>query len=131
MAAVSQPLSRSPFRGESRAFNSQPIKSIPILPSAAAHTTHPPETMDISGQQQHSVPVAAMAPPLLQNLNSDRASEHYALAQGDSQHSSASGGLLQQLGAAAAAQQPKVVQTAFIHKLYKCVGVALEDTYAH
>ncbi|KAK0775471.1 Flocculation suppression protein [Friedmanniomyces endolithicus] len=118
MAAVSQPLSRSPFRGESRAFNSQPIKSIPILPSAAAHTTHPPETMDISGQQQHSVPVAAMAPPLLQNLNGDRAAEHYALAQGDSQHSPASGGLLQPLGAAAAAQQPKVVQTAFIHKLY-------------
>ncbi|KAK0345942.1 Flocculation suppression protein [Friedmanniomyces endolithicus] len=118
MAAVSQPLSRSPFRGESRAFNSQPIKSIPILPSAAAHTTHPPETMDISGQQQHSVPVAAMAPPLLQSLNGDRGLEHYALAQGDSQHSPASGGLLQPLGAAAVAQQPKVVQTAFIHKLY-------------
>ena len=28
------------------------------------------------------------------------------------------------VGAAAAAQQPKVVQTAFIHKLYKCVSVS-------
>ena len=27
--------------------------------------------------------------------------------------------------AAAAAQQPKVVQTAFIHKLYKCVGTSI------
>ncbi|KAK1073505.1 Flocculation suppression protein [Friedmanniomyces endolithicus] len=130
MAAVSQPLSRSPFRGESRAFNSQPIKSIPILPSAAAHTTHPPETMDISGQQQHSVPVAAMAPPLLQSLNGDRGLEHYALAQGDSQHSPASGGLLQPLGAAAVAQQPKVVQTAFIHKLYNvCRSKSISTCY--
>lgn len=39
-------------------------------------------------------------------------------ANGDNQsHLSASGG--QAIGAAAAAQQPKVVQTAFIHKLYK------------
>ncbi|KAK0926470.1 Flocculation suppression protein [Friedmanniomyces endolithicus] len=74
--------------------------------------------MDISGQQQLSVPVAAMAPPLLQSINGDRAPDHYGLAQGDSQQSPASGGLLQPLGAAAAAQQPKVVQTAFIHKLY-------------
>lgn len=39
-------------------------------------------------------------------------------ANGDNQsHLNASGG--QTIGAAAAAQQPKVVQTAFIHKLYK------------
>lgn len=28
------------------------------------------------------------------------------------------------VGAAAAAQQPKVVQTAFIHKLYKCAFIS-------
>lgn len=37
----------------------------------------------------------------------------------------------QAMGAAAAGQQPKIVQTAFIHKLYKCVplfGLPAEST---
>lgn len=35
----------------------------------------------------------------------------------------------QLVGAAAAAQQPKVVQTAFIHKLYKSVLIASRARY--
>ncbi|TKA67661.1 hypothetical protein B0A55_08144 [Friedmanniomyces simplex] len=59
-----------------------------------------------------------MAPPTLQSPNGERAPEHYASTQSDSQHQPTNGGLIQPVGAAAAAQQPKVVQTAFIHKLY-------------
>lgn len=39
----------------------------------------------------------------------------------DSGNTSPNGNSAPAVGAAAAAQQPKVVQTAFIHKLYKCV----------
>lgn len=38
---------------------------------------------------------------------------------GQSPQQASNGGPSQPTGAAAAAQQPKVVQTAFIHKLYK------------
>ncbi|KAK5731581.1 Flocculation suppression protein [Elasticomyces elasticus] len=119
MAAVSQPLSRSPFQGESRGFSTQPIKSIPILPSAAAHNSHSTEAMDVGNQHQHLAPAAQMAPPAIQSPNGERAPEHYASGSGDQQlHPPANGGHLLPVGAAAAAQQPKVVQTAFIHKLY-------------
>jgi hypothetical protein len=42
----------------------------------------------------------------------------------DHLHPTTNGGSGQPVGAAAAAQQPKVVQTAFIHKLYKLVHSA-------
>lgn len=59
--------------------------------------------------------LAPMGPPALSSPNGDR--------QTSSQETETpmNGGSGQAVGAAAAAQQPKVVQTAFIHKLYKCV----------
>ena len=66
-----------------------------------------------------------MAPPALSSPHSERPGDHAQGAHNEQQqsqnsqtHSSANGGG-QPVGAAAAAQQPKVVQTAFIHKLYK------------
>ncbi|KAK3113204.1 Flocculation suppression protein [Teratosphaeriaceae sp. CCFEE 6253] len=120
MAAVSQPLSRSPFQPEARGFGSQPIKSIPILPSAAAQTTPMAQAMDTSGAQQQQAPAATMAPPLLHSPNGERAvDQHYAGPQHDQQLQTLNGGHAQHpVGAAAAVQQPKIVQTAFIHKLY-------------
>ncbi|KAK4570531.1 Flocculation suppression protein [Recurvomyces mirabilis] len=128
MAAVG--LTRSPFQGESHSFHSQQIKSIPILPSAAAHTTHtvPPfDAMDVSPrqQQQQSAPTASMAPPSSDNASGDKTSKAYPSTPSEQhQHlpvrqTTTNGIAVQPVGAAAAAQQPKVVQTAFIHKLYK------------
>lgn len=60
----------------------------------------------------------SMGPPSTAALSGDEINEATPTAQGDQQHN-VNGGTSQPVGAAAAAQQPKVVQTAFIHKLYK------------
>lgn len=62
--------------------------------------------MDVNQSQS-----AAMGPPST-SPNGDKSRED---------HDDANGSGSQPTGAAAAAQQPKVVQTAFIHKLYKFV----------
>ena len=66
-------------------------------------------------QQSHTT---SMGPPLL-SPNGERLGEQQHLehqpGSSNGHHASQS----QPVGAAAAAQQPKVVQTAFIHKLYK------------
>lgn len=61
-------------------------------------------------------PVVSMGPPGLSSPTVDRHNEHL-----EQQHTT-NGGSNQPVGAAAAAQQPKIVQTAFIHKLYKSVA---------
>lgn len=124
MAAVGRPLSQSPFQGEPHPFGRNTIKSIPILPSAAADTARGGEAMDVN---QHQPALASsMAPPALSSPNGDRPPEHHAQPGGDQQqqqqHLTTNGGPPQPIGAAAAAQQPKVIQTAFIHKLYKSVS---------
>jgi len=73
--------------------------------------------MDISQPQ-----AAPMGPPQ-SSPNGERHSEqNQAEHQGQNGQNGASGQLV---GAAAAAQQPKVVQTAFIHKLYKSVSCSI------
>ena len=62
-----------------------------------------------------------MGPPVHGSPNGDRNSEQLGSVQNDQMHHATNGGTTQAVGAAAAAQQPKVVQTAFIHKLYKSV----------
>lgn len=113
MASVGEPLNRSPFANNSQGFNPHLAKSIPILPSSAASATSPGDPMDTS--QNHTPP---MGPPVHSSPNGDRMSEQPG---SDPQHQTSNGGSNQPVGAAAAAQQPKVVQTAFIHKLYKSV----------
>ena len=61
---------------------------------------------------------SSMGPPILNSPNGDRTNEPSQHGHGEQQQSTI-GGVNQPVGAAAAAQQPKVVQTAFIHKLYK------------
>lgn len=59
-----------------------------------------------------------MAPPTSSGPAGDEATETASVAQHEAP-TSTNGATNQPIGAAAAAQQPKVVQTAFIHKLYK------------
>lgn len=65
----------------------------------------------------HHMP--SMGPPVMSSPNGDRVHEQGLAGQTELQQQTANGGPSQPVGAAAAAQQPKVVQTAFIHKLYK------------
>lgn len=70
--------------------------------------------MDVSHSQGSS-----MGPPQ-SSPNGERQAEHQQNEQsGQNGQNGQNGGSSQLVGAAAAAQQPKVVQTAFIHKLYK------------
>lgn len=134
MAAVSPPFSRSPFQGETHSYRNHPLKDLPILPSAAAHTIPTVHAMDVSGGQQQA-PTALMAPPRINSPsaspNGERQTQSIPTSQGDQQQPQQQGQTQAQaplqgsnappqpIGAAAAAQQPKVVQTAFIHKLYR------------
>lgn len=112
MASVSEPLRRSPF--ESKAFRPPTTRTLPILSSTSATANRSGDKMDVSQPQ-----VAPMGPPQ-SSPNGERQSEqHQSEHSGQNGQNGASGQLV---GAAAAAQQPKVVQTAFIHKLYKSVS---------
>lgn len=99
-------------------------KSIPILPSASSNSTAttvprrspPRDPMDTTPSQ-----VPSMGPPALNNTQAERNGATQQ-TNGDADTNGVSNGApAPAIGAAAAAQQPKVVQTAFIHKLYKCV----------
>ena len=100
---------------ESRSFRPPTTRTLPILSSSSANANRSsPDKMDVSQPQ-----VAPMGPPQ-SSPNGERHSEqNQAEHQGQNGQNGASGQLV---GAAAAAQQPKVVQTAFIHKLYKSVS---------
>lgn len=123
MASVGQPF-RSPFASEQREYDSHYSKPIPILPSITASGPNDNDPMDVSQPPTGSMgPPATSSPP-----HAERSGEQSQGAQNEQnhgqnqQHSSVNGGgsgASQPVGAAAAAQQPKVVQTAFIHKLYK------------
>jgi hypothetical protein len=101
---------------ESRSFRPPTTRTLPILSSSSANANRAsPDKMDVSQPPQ----VAPMGPPQ-SSPNGERQSEqNQAEHQGQNGQNGASGQLV---GAAAAAQQPKVVQTAFIHKLYKLVS---------
>lgn len=94
-------------------------KSIPILTSStSANLTPPRDPMDITPS---SVP--SMGPPVLSSPVGDRnGAAQEQPANGETENKTPNGNTPSApVGAAAAASQPKVVQTAFIHKLYKCV----------
>ncbi|KAI5360810.1 Putative Heat shock factor (HSF)-type, DNA-binding, Heat shock transcription factor family [Septoria linicola] len=104
MASIQQPLRRDPFQSQPSTYHSNVPKSIPILPSASLQPRGDP--MDVNQSQS-----GPMGPPST-SPNGDKSREQ------QQDHDDANGSNLQPTGAAAAAQQPKVVQTAFIHKLY-------------
>lgn len=82
--------------------------------------------MEVNTQTQSS-----MGPPL-SSPNGDRTQDQQQQGgQSTEQHAPTNGGPSHPVGAAAAAQQPKVVQTAFIHKLYKYVYLVTWRAFPH
>lgn len=71
---------------------------------------HTPDPMDVT-------PSTNMGPPAQSSPVTDR-NPNSQLSASDNEPTTNGAGATS-VGAAAAAQQPKVVQTAFIHKLYK------------
>ncbi|KAF2097579.1 hypothetical protein NA57DRAFT_41718 [Rhizodiscina lignyota] len=105
-----EPMRRSPFSADPHAPNIH--KSIPILPSTAAPSLAPGDPMDITPPSS-----VAMGPPAQGAPGADRSGPS-ASGSSESEPPTTNGSSAPAVGAAAAAQQPKVVQTAFIHKLY-------------
>ncbi|RDI88663.1 hypothetical protein Vi05172_g1035 [Venturia inaequalis] len=117
MATTTESLHRGPFDTGSDHYATSRHKSIPIHPSSSAspHMSST-EPMDVAP----AAPTATMGPPLLNSPVAERQTSN-----GSSEPTiTLNGSSTPAVGAAAAAQQPKVVQTAFIHKLYNM----LEDT---
>src|ERR1700712_2205738 len=119
--ATTESLPRSPFPTD-RISPTPLSKSIPILPSTtstASSNTSPSsvsasDPMEIVPTNTSSMPPPAISSPALER--------HTNIKQnGDLDNNTDSNGHVGSgaVGAAAAAQQPKIVQTAFIHKLYK------------
>lgn len=116
---VTQAMPRSPFSGDPQPNGGH--RNIPILPSSnkTIESAHG-EPMDISPP-----PSAAMGPPINSSPEMDHTGSMSNGTYGDVVHQNGSNGSMTNgLSAAAAtsSQQPKVVQTAFIHKLYKYVS---------
>lgn len=99
-----------------------PVLSSSVTSSTSSHQHSPSDPMEVTPHTS----TGATAPPA-HSPGSDRAgasssnAPNGSMDPGHSNHNSNNNGPNQAIGAAAAAQQPKVVQTAFIHKLYKYV----------
>ncbi|KAI9820217.1 MAG: hypothetical protein M1827_005839 [Pycnora praestabilis] len=92
-------------------------KNIPILPSSTVSS----ETLHGDPMEVTTPPSATMGPPMNSSPDIDHAGPSHigGSGSGDSGHMNNAGtGPMLGTSAAAATQQPKVVQTAFIHKLY-------------
>ncbi|RMJ20865.1 Flocculation suppression protein [Aspergillus sp. HF37] len=85
-------------------------RNLPVLSSSGQSSSEP---MDVTPPAS----TASAQPPAHSSPDSDRANTN-----GTSEPTIPNNAPNQVVGAAAAAQQPKVVQTAFIHKLYKYAG---------
>ena len=107
-------MSRSPYSGDPKPNNAS--RNIPILPSSTQTTDHGHgEPMDVS-----STP-AVMGPPVHSSPETDQIMGMQNGMYGETTHApNGSTGNGVSAAAITASQQPKVVQTAFIHKLYKC-----------
>lgn len=113
MASATEPLNANTFQSNTLGYDTHVERSIPILPSIAAPVTESDNVMDTSQN-----PVGSMDPLTLNGADGEEMNE-LTPTPGHEHHQSINGGGGLPVGAAAAAQQPKVVQTAFIHKLYK------------
>ena len=114
MSRVAERLSRSPFSGDP---NYGAPRHIPILPSTTASTAQyvQAETMEVTPPE-----TAIMAAPAQSSPEMETEGTNNAGGQSDGTNvASGGGGAMLSAAAAASGQQPKVVQTAFIHKLYK------------
>ncbi|KAJ5273984.1 hypothetical protein N7478_009109 [Penicillium angulare] len=104
MSGLAEPPSRNTFAGPPDA--SSRTRNIPVLSSSARHS---PAAMEIT-------PPSSAAPAMTVHSSPD--GDRVAITTNGSEIGSTSNPSNPAVGAAAAAQQPKVVQTAFIHKLY-------------
>ena len=93
-------------------------RTIPIIQTPTLQTTAP-----LPGDPMEVTPPssAMMAPPARTSPDNDTNGVHdqMGVGMGDQPSSGSLAGPSAAAAAAAGAQQPKVVQTAFIHKLYK------------
>ncbi|KAF2760969.1 hypothetical protein EJ05DRAFT_491816 [Pseudovirgaria hyperparasitica] len=114
MASTTESLSRSPFQADQHTSGSH--KSIPILPStsASSNLSVPGDPMDVSPSHDQTMGPPAMSSPSAERTGPSNSQLH--VSNQDTEGTNGNTGSA--VGAAAAAQQPKVVQTAFIHKLY-------------
>ena len=111
-------MGRSPFQGDPQQNGGH--RNIPILPS----TTKSNENIH-GDPMELTPPTSAMGPPVHSSPEMDHQGGPNG-TYGDGSHGH-NGPAANGLSAAAAtsSQQHKVVQTAFIHKLYKLVNVAV------
>lgn len=104
MTSIGDPIRSSPFDADR--LQRPHIKDLPILSASTTPSGHSPsDPMDLSPGYRDA-----------QTSNSPNSDRHATALGADKEHVN---GISAPTGAAAAAQQPKVVQTAFIHKLYR------------
>ncbi|WEW59394.1 Flocculation suppression protein [Emydomyces testavorans] len=113
MNRVLEPPSRNPFTGP--VDMSTESRSIPVLSASISPSDPMPgDPMDVSPPAS-----AAMGPPSQSSPEVEQGPTSHTNGNTGESGASQNTAAGQPTGAAAAAQQPKVVQTAFIHKLYR------------
>lgn len=117
MSSLADPPSQNTFTA-GPADAAGKTRKLPVLPSSI------PSSVQSTGDSMEVTPPASTttgpAPPAHSSPDSDRAGANTANSNGSVETGNMNNTSManQAIGAAAAAQQPKVVQTAFIHKLY-------------
>ncbi|KAF2834909.1 hypothetical protein M501DRAFT_943021 [Patellaria atrata CBS 101060] len=123
MASTAESIRPNPFTADPH--NMGLAKSIPILPSSSTNGSN--SSLPSPGDPMDFIPTpgAPMGPPTISSPVPDKNSSSNGNINGNVNGSTTpatdgetTNGTNGPVGAAAAAQQPKVVQTAFIHKLY-------------
>jgi hypothetical protein len=106
---------RSPFVAEKDQSTAK--RTVPILQLSSHNSgSSVGDPMDVTPPA-----TAVMGPPARTSPEGETNGGHESTGAGPTEQSSNMAGPNAAAAAAAGAQQPKVVQTAFIHKLYKCV----------
>ena len=114
--AATERAQRTPFMSDLNDGQTS-ARTVPILQPSALQSSAPSP----GGDPMEVTPPASamMAPPVRTSPESETNGIHDQMVMGDQPHSGSLAGPNAAAAAAAGAQQPKVVQTAFIHKLYK------------
>lgn len=115
MDTVDERAHRGPFMGDTQPGQTS-SRTVPIIQTPTLQTSAPP-----AGDPMEVTPpaTASMAPPARTSPDTDANGVHDQVMMGDQPSSGSLAGPNAAVAAAAGAHQPKVVQTAFIHKLYK------------
>ncbi|KAM5432674.1 Flocculation suppression protein [Microsporum canis] len=117
MNRMLDPPLRNPFHAPPVGDLSAKARTIPLLSSTAPanDSISPGDPMDMSPSTSTTT---SMAPPLQNGPETDTANANHTNGTAMDSIQSQNTNSNHPIGAAAAGQQPKVVQTAFIHKLY-------------